>query len=310
MKKKNGIFLSFVLAAIIATPSESRGAELGMDAPPLQIAKFVKGDPVDLAKGKGSQVYVVEFWATWCPPCRESIPHLTELQKKFKDKNVTIIGVSDEAVDEVVPFVKEMGDKMDYVIAVDDEQKTAVNYMAAFDQDGIPTAFIVDKAGRIVWYGSPFGEMDEILAKVVAGEFDLAAYKAGREKLEKYVRDVNAYLNQTLEDSYSQTAKEDGAEFVQSCDNVRVLDRLAWIILTDSAVKHRDTELAMTAIKKANELSDGKDPSVLETYARALFDSGEKGKAVETQKNAIALVQDPGVKEALEVKLKEYEAGK
>jgi thiol-disulfide isomerase/thioredoxin len=78
---------------------------------------------VDLAAGKGKQTYVVEFWATWCGPCRVSIPHLTELQKKFKTQGVTFIGVSDETEDKVKPFVDKMGDKMDYTVAVDDERR-------------------------------------------------------------------------------------------------------------------------------------------------------------------------------------------
>ena len=124
--------LTAALAGLALGAAPLTAAELGMDAPPLNISKFVKGDPVVLAKGKGSQVYVVEFWATWCGPCRTSIPHLTELQKKFKSQNVTFIGISDETVDKVKPFVDEMGAKMDYVVAVDDDRKTFANYMEAF----------------------------------------------------------------------------------------------------------------------------------------------------------------------------------
>jgi thiol-disulfide isomerase/thioredoxin len=59
--------------------------------PPLKVAKWIKGKPVQ--RFEPGKVYVVEFWATWCGPCRRSIPHLTELAKKFKGK-VTFIGVS------------------------------------------------------------------------------------------------------------------------------------------------------------------------------------------------------------------------
>src|SRR5881227_3791659 len=97
----------------LATAARADGPlSVGDPAPKLQVKEFVKGDPVkDLEKGK---VYVVEFWATWCGPCRVSIPHLTELGKKHKD--VTIIGVSIAEQDfaKVKPFVEEMGDKIDY----------------------------------------------------------------------------------------------------------------------------------------------------------------------------------------------------
>ena len=64
--------------------------KVGDPAPALKVDKWVKGDEV--SSFQPGHVYVVEFWATWCPPCKEAIPHLTELQHKFKD--VAFIGVA------------------------------------------------------------------------------------------------------------------------------------------------------------------------------------------------------------------------
>src|SRR5437773_620495 len=105
---KNIIANLLALAGVL----NANSAELGMSAPALNVAEWVKGQAVNLNAGKGRIIYVVEFWATWCPPCRASIPHLTELQKKFKDKGVTFIGISDETVSVVKPFVNKMGVKM------------------------------------------------------------------------------------------------------------------------------------------------------------------------------------------------------
>src|SRR5690242_17128293 len=144
MKK---IIFSLIATVIVL---QAAAAELGMAAPALNVAEWVKGNAVDLKEGKGKNIYVLEFWATWCPPCRTSIPHLTELQKKFKDKDVVIIGISDEASGVVKPFVGKMGAKMQYTVAVDKNDKTSAAYMGAFGINGIPHAFVVDKTGAIV----------------------------------------------------------------------------------------------------------------------------------------------------------------
>lgn len=86
---------------------------------PLEGLQYVKGSPIDLIGAKGHNVVVIEFWATWCPPCRQSIGHLSELQAKYKDKGLIILGVSRENKEKVAEFVASMGDKMNYTVAVD-----------------------------------------------------------------------------------------------------------------------------------------------------------------------------------------------
>jgi thiol-disulfide isomerase/thioredoxin len=76
---------------------------IGDAAPPLKIAEWIKGDPVELSEGAGKTIFVVEFWATWCAPCRETIPHLTKLQQAYNDKNVVIVAVSNEPVTDIQP---------------------------------------------------------------------------------------------------------------------------------------------------------------------------------------------------------------
>jgi len=141
-------------------------AKLGQKAAALDGLTYVKGDAVTLEEGK---VYVVEFWATWCPPCLTSIPHLTEIQKQFKDKGVTVIGISNEAdIEKVKSFVTEQGEKMNYTVAVDTEGKVGNGYMTAFKQNGIPTAFVVDGQSNVAWVGHPMNGLDEALGRVVA----------------------------------------------------------------------------------------------------------------------------------------------
>lgn len=170
-------FVRSILFFSLVFASTGFAAELGDPAPALQVAEWVKGQPVDLAAGKGKTVFVIEFWATWCPPCRQSIPHLTELQKKFKDKGVVFAAVTDEQAPVVKEFVGKMGDKMDYAVAVDKERKTSATYLEAFGVGGIPHAFVVDKEGHIVWQGHPMADLEVALTQILDGKYDIASAK-------------------------------------------------------------------------------------------------------------------------------------
>ena len=95
---------------------------LGDKAPPLQISKWVKGDPVKPGEGEQGGIRVIEFWSTRCPASRASIPLLSSLQKKYADQGVRVIGVTDEQDEakRVDWFVEKMGEKMAYAVAIDD----------------------------------------------------------------------------------------------------------------------------------------------------------------------------------------------
>jgi thiol-disulfide isomerase/thioredoxin len=185
-----GLMATLALVPMARAQDEPKAAKeltLGDPAPKLDLARFVKGEEVkSFEKGK---TYVVEFWATWCGPCRATIPHLTELQKKHED--VVFLGVSvlEDDFGGVDPFVKEMGEKMDYRVAVDNVAKDAEssdgpmakNWLMAAGEGGIPCAFVVDGKGQVAWIGHPMA-MEKPLAAIIDGSYDLAAAKAERDK--------------------------------------------------------------------------------------------------------------------------------
>lgn len=189
-----GSLFAFAAASMAQGSAAAATLTVGSPAPAISVAKWVKGTPVkNFEKGK---VYVVEFWATWCGPCKQSIPHLTELAKKFGDK-ATFTGVSvwedPKATDnsyltKVDQFVKDWGPKMDYNVAADGFEGTmAKTWMAAAGQNGIPTAFVVGKDGKIAWIGHPLAgtfegdtsaSLEQVVEQVYEDKFDVGAEQA------------------------------------------------------------------------------------------------------------------------------------
>jgi thiol-disulfide isomerase/thioredoxin len=166
-----------VAAGTILPVAGAATLKAGDPAPKLETGKYVQGEPVkDFQKGKA---YIVEFWATWCGPCRASIPHLNEVYLKFKDKGLVVIGQNCWEQDDslVAPFVKNMGDKMTYRVALDDKTtnqkgQMAKTWMEAAGRKGIPSAFLVDTKGVIAWIGHPMALKEDVIEDVLAGKYD------------------------------------------------------------------------------------------------------------------------------------------
>ncbi len=264
-------------------------AKIGGPAPALKDLQWVKGGPVVIKPGK---IYVVEFWATWCPPCRASIPHLTKIQKDYKDKDVVVIGISNEKMDKVKPFVEKMGDKMDYNVAVDSGRATSKLYMEALGVRGIPHAFVINKKGILVWQGHPMAGMESVLDGVIAGNFDPVAYekkqKEEQAKRQKLVNTFNKYFSLLKDASTAGQAKTVAAELLQS-DNVGMLSGLVWRIMNRVPEKMRDLQTALKAAQKVIKLTDGKDPTLLDMYAGVLFAAGKIKEAITQEAKAVDL---------------------
>lgn len=174
-------------STLSAQPNQAT-LNMGDKAPELNV-NWIKGTPVK--SFDNNMIYVVEFWATWCGPCKSAMPHLSELAKQYAGK-VTFIGVNvwergaeDKPYDSVLPevkqFVESMGEKMGYNVAMDNNDRfMANNWMKAAGQGGIPASFLI-KEGKIQWIGHPM-ELDKIIEGVIAGTFNLNEYKASLDK--------------------------------------------------------------------------------------------------------------------------------
>lgn len=90
------------------------------------------------------KVVLVNFWATWCPPCRKEIPDLEALYKRFKAGGLVILGISDEPATKVKPFVRQ--EKISYPVLLDSGRKVNGLYSVS----GIPMSFVYDRSGKLV----------------------------------------------------------------------------------------------------------------------------------------------------------------
>lgn len=183
-----GAALALMACVISAAELAEPALKIGDTAPAMEPMSWIKGEPV--RKFVPGRVYVVEFWATWCVPCRELMPHLSALQKQHADR-LTVIGVNVRETEKgqatktaVEKFVQRQGVKMDYTVAMDDPSaKTVFNaWMIAAGSYGLPTSFVVDGRGRVVWVGHPVGSgaaaFDTAVMQALAGTSDLAAARA------------------------------------------------------------------------------------------------------------------------------------
>ncbi len=158
----------------------TQAVENGQAAPEIEAGDWFNTKPLSLKKLKG-KVVVVEFWATWCPPCMQSIPHLNELHNKFKDRGVVIIGLSNEDKATVEGTVQ----KLAMAYAVGSGSQTG----GAYGVRGIPHAFIVDPRGRISWSGHPMNGLDEAIE---------ATLKATPPELKPPAKEAAPFLLRTI----------------------------------------------------------------------------------------------------------------
>ncbi|MBT8485241.1 MAG: redoxin domain-containing protein, partial [Phycisphaerae bacterium] len=340
--------------ALAGDDNETAGPTItiGDKAPAIDIAHWVKG--VEVKKNKmtpitefeAGKVYVLEFWATWCGPCIMGMPHLSELQERYADYDVTIIGVSDEPLPTVIDFLfkkdkrdgKLHNDRTKYVLTTDPDESVKNDYFRAAGRTGIPCAFIIGKDSHVEWIGHP-AQMDAPLEAIVFDTWDRDEYREKAAKKQAQQTKLRAaYQSEdwdTVLDIFDSMIEADpknvslmmqkfnllllemdkpmkayslGYQLLEhGWDDAAMLNAIAWTVADDKRVNDRNLDFAKKAALRANELTEGKDAAIMDTVARIYFEQGRIQKAVEWQRKAVAHAAEGQLADQLRAALETYE---
>jgi thiol-disulfide isomerase/thioredoxin len=330
------LLASILIGSLAMACVSTWGLSIGELAPTLKAEQWINGGPVNPAEPDGKTTYVIEFWATWCPPCKKSIPHLNELHERLAEKGVVFVGVTTESEKVVKPFVEKLGIKYRVAIAKRDE----IDNTWMKNVDGIPHAFIVDTNGVVIWAGHPMDRLAEALDDVVAGTFDPAKYAKetadADEALdtiqqlliegdfEKALAHVDELLSATNADirlyhfKLGLLAQLDKPSEVKATyrkmterfwEDSERLNAVAWMACTGPFALC-DLELAWKAAHRAAELTKRENVAILDTLARVYYSVGRLSEAVDIQKEAVGKASDEDETKALRAVLDYYQEAK
>lgn len=163
------VFIAAVTAGCSQPEPEDLAYAEGDPVPPVENIEYLQGTPVDFTDDH--KAYVIEFWATWCAPCKESAVALTKLQRKYDEHGLLVAGFSDEKDSMVKPYLAQYGENMAYTIGLDPLGAVKKDFLDNYTPDpmmGIPWAFLMDADGKLVWRGHPMDkELDTKIAELL-----------------------------------------------------------------------------------------------------------------------------------------------
>lgn len=180
-----GILLRGLIDPSSAAPPKTVVATIGAKAPVLAIEHWVQdggGTFEPVTTFENGTVYVIQFWQSWSVSCTKHLAHVARVQAEWADRNVQVIGVSDEPLDDVLEFLRRDDGRGEtfadltrgFRVTTDPDGSVHNDYLGVSSQDDDPTplaqpvTFIVGKTGDIEWVGHPM-EMEEPLGKIVGG---------------------------------------------------------------------------------------------------------------------------------------------
>ena len=274
------------LAVVAIGAGTAPGAAIGEAAPEIQAEYWLNAPALALQALRGKFV-VLQFWATSEPASRRSVPHLMELDKRYRSRGVVFIGLTDEPRATVEPFVRETG--VTYPVG------GGSSSLQEYGVRGIPTVFLVSPSGRIVWHGHPMGGLEEVLeAQLVktppAAEEEEDSIEAVLDRVGEEIRKRNyaaaAELLATVEEADADTNVK---RRVQGYHATLVKAALASLAEAERHARQEAWYEASVALETAAEIAPGSDAAKRAEARLAELMADEKARpAIEQGREAAA----------------------
>lgn len=274
---------------------------IGSPAPPIDVAEWC--EPASAAcepfrTFAPGRVYVLVFWASWCPYSREAFPVLAGLAERYGPRGVTVVGITNEEPADVRAFLEQPAaeDKAAAAaaarccLAADPDESVQLDYMQAIDEIGVPTAFVVGREGLVEWIGHVV-DLEQPLSEVAAGTWDRQGFRQSRQKLEAIRSRMCGLMEQGCGREFADATAALEALVAERHDDAEDLNEIGWLVFEftrDAPVAADILATAVGAVNRSLQLAPDQ-PNTLDTLAHLELKRGRLAAALEAQRRAVYL---------------------